>query len=55
MSSRFTEKPCLKKYGGDISEMTQQAKVLAPKPDDLSVTLGTHKVKGENQLLQAVL
>lgn len=38
------------------SEMTQQVKVLATNPDDLSlVSHGTHMVEGDYQLLQVVL
>jgi hypothetical protein len=36
------------------SEMAQQVKVLAAKPDNLSSILRTHMVGGWNQVLQAV-
>lgn len=35
--------------------MGQQVKVLAAKSDDLRWNPGTHKVDGENRLLQVVL
>jgi hypothetical protein len=35
--------------------MAQQVKALATKPAGLSVTLNTHMVEGENQLLKAEL
>lgn len=32
------------------SEMAQQVEGLAAKPDELSLTVGTHVVEGERQL-----
>lgn len=37
-----------------VDQMAQQVEALAAKPDNLNLSLGTHKIEGENQLQKVV-
>jgi hypothetical protein len=45
----------LKEIQGGAGEMVQWAEAEAAMPDHLSLFPGTHRLEGENRLLQSVL